>query len=235
MKRQELSVTRASSRVAIIYSVIDIIESVYDEEVPLWEIGVSESVNRPPVGGIVEVEVVYPGRSGVLGEKTVEALGVKVRVRSSEYGAPYYSLEDLYRMAVTLPLREDYSVLKKLAAETARSGVEFIVLYTDKGYAAILEGEHYMVRIPFVKVAAAYHTHPEGACALSWKDLESGLDLMVEGGLGEGAATTSCAALVYRTGFLSENDYLKLREAIVKRRPVDPGSLESVMIERVTY
>ncbi len=235
MKRQELSVTRASIAVAVTYTVIDVIESVYDEEIPLWEIGVSESATRPPQGDVVEVNVYYPGRSGVLGERILESTGVKVRVIAKDWGSPYYSFTDLYRILVMLPLRRDHDLIRKFALETSKTGVEYMILYTDKGYAVILEGELYMVRIPFIKVATAYHTHPEGACNLSWKDLESSLDLMVEGGVGEGAATTSCAAVAYRVGFLSEHDYITLREAIVKKKPVDPGKLESVRLERVTY
>ncbi len=235
VKRQELSVTKASIAVALAYTVIDVIEEVYDEEVALWEIGVGEAAVNPPQGGEIEVDVYYPGRSGVLGERNIDATGIKVRVVAKDWGTPYYSLPDLYRHLVMLPLRKDHDVIRRLAFETSKTGIEYIVLYTDKGYAAILEGELYMVRIPFVKVAVAYHTHPEGACDLSWKDLESSLDLMVEGGVGEGAATISCAAIVYRVEFLGERDYMLLREAIVKKRPVNPGELETVRLERVTY
>ncbi|WP_460123670.1 hypothetical protein [Stetteria hydrogenophila] len=227
--------TRASAAIAIAYSVVDVIESIYEDEVPLWEIGVGGSVLAPPRSSTVIIDVCYPGRSGVLGERKLEPLGVTVRVVAGERGAPEYSLVDLYRAIAMQPLQGDGEVIRRLALETARTGVEYALIYTSQGYAAILEGDVYRVRLPFIKAAVLYHTHPEGACSLSYKDLESSLDLMVEGGVGGGAATTSCAAVAYRVGFVVEDDYIKIREAIVRKKQVNPGELRTVRLERVSY
>ncbi len=233
-KRQELTVTRASRIAAVAYAVIDVVEEVYEEEVDLLGIGVSSKALEEPRGPIWDVRVSYPGRRGLLGERRLDAMGVVVRVSSDPEEMLDYNMADIYRAVALAPLRLDGHRIKKAALETTMTGVEFMFIYTDTGHLAVLEGEEYRVRIPFVKAVAAYHTHPEGSCGLSGKDIESGVDLLSEGGIAEAAATPSCAAVLYRLGFITEDDYIELKRAA--RKPYGkPPRLEAARLELVSY
>ena len=75
----------------------------------------------------------------------------------------------------------------------------------------MLEGEYLRVRIPRVKTVLSIHTHPEGACGLSKADIETGLDLLSEGGVMEAAATPSCAFIMMREGAVSEDAYIRVK------------------------
>jgi len=145
-------------------------------------------------------------------ETEVNGMRVVVEPEESLWGVPASSL---YEEAPREVIKSDSMLLKRLAHTTTMTGVEYIVLYHG-GEAYVLEGEYLRVRIPFAKVAASVHTHPSGGCALSLADVSSALDLLAESGLFEAAATTTCAAVLYRVGPVDEDDYVAAREAILK-------------------
>ena len=236
MKMQMLKVTRGSLRAALLAAVLNVVEDVYEEDVELGEVTVPYwPIEADPrgLGPLVEVTVGYPGREGLLGERTVEAGGFTVRVVSKPDYLGDLSILDYYRHVAVDPLREDARDLRGLAAETARTSVEYMAVYLYDGRVLLLEGETLRVRIPFIEAAAVYHTHPEGGCGFSAKDVESALDLMVAGGVGEAAVTTKCAIVMYRRGFVLEEDYIELRKWL--RKPGRPPSLRSIAVEMVTY
>ncbi len=175
-------------------------------------------------------------RAAVAERIIVEAAGAEIVVEPDPgvWGVP---LESLYRLAPRAVLSGDSSLLKRLAYRTAVDGIEYLVLYPESGEALVLEGEYLRVSVPFARVAASIHTHPEGPCGLSSKDVESALDLLAEGGLFEAAVTTSCAALVYRVGPVQEDDYIIVREALLRRRLDDDKlrRLKSIVFEQASY
>ncbi len=246
MKRQWIKVTRGSLLLAAYYRVIDIIE------------GLSGETDVSPLGYIVQEELLDP--SWVL--ERVESGLLEVRVSHSQGGMEEYeeefslgdrrlvvrltpvrelwgvSLSSLYEAVPGIVLRADSIEFKQLAFETTRSGIEYMGLYLDDGRVAFFEGEFLRVSLPFVKATGSIHTHPEGSCMLSLKDLESGLDLLVEGGLFEAVATSSCAFVMYRLGFVSEDDFFRVKEALLKARGRglrEPLKLESIKFYSLAY
>ncbi len=195
----------ASEEAGVEPSRVEVDESLIDEQ---W---VLESASRG--------EVVVRAR---LPEEYVYEGPVRVVVRPEEslWGV---SAESVYEHVPLAVLQADSAEIKSLAHKTTLTGIEYMVLYTDKGEALILEGEYLRVRIPFVKVVGSVHTHPEGSCGLSKADFSSALDLLAEGGLFEAAATPSCAAMIYRVGLVSEDDYVAAREYLLRLRKDKPG------------
>ena len=236
MKMQMLKVTRGSLKAALLAAILSVVEDSYEEDVELGEVTVPYwplEADPRSLGSLVEVTVGYPGREGLLGERTVEAGGFTVRVVSKSDYLGDLSIVDYYRHVAVDPLRDDARDLRSLAVETTRTGIEYMALYLHDGRMLLLEGEMLRVRIPFIEAAAVYHTHPEGGCGFSAKDVESALDLMVAGGVGEAAVTPKCAIVMYRRGFVLEEDYVGLRKWL--RRPGRPPSLRSVAVEMITY
>jgi len=221
IRRQEIKETVASRLVAAAYAALRALEDSWDESWPLEEALVDwSSVSGRNVR--VWAPWLPPGWR-------VERQGFTVTADESlrePVGAA-----SAYRATILTPLRLDSGLIRSLALETTGSGTEFILLYLETGEVAVLEGERYRVRIPMVDSAVVIHTHPEGACDFSEKDLESALDLFIEGGVGESAATPSCAAIAYRVGLLLEDDLVKAKRYGLASIP----GLRSVSYEKIAY
>lgn len=223
MKRQWLRETRGSLLLAAYSSIIAVVERMADESgaSPLDYTVQEELLDPSWVMERVEsgdLTVKFSPRGGSEGvEEEAEIGGRRVTVRlDADPGLAGTPISRLYESAPVAVLRSDSAEIKALAHETTRSGVEYMVIYLGDGRAAFLEGEAYRVSLPFVEAAGCIHTHPEGSCGLSAKDVESGLDLLVEGGLFEAAATMTCAFAMYRVGFVVEDDYVAVKEALVR-------------------
>ncbi|MCE4600658.1 MAG: hypothetical protein F7C38_03745 [Desulfurococcales archaeon] len=242
-KKQWLESTKASSLLAVYYGIIDLLERLsLDAESPPQALEVDERLldkewlETRISEGLVTVRV-RPPSSGVserLDDRVELASGgpVSIEIVPDEevWGV---RLGSLYEALPSLVLRTDASLYKKLAFETTRSGIEYMGIYTVNGLLAVFEGEHYRVTLPFVKSVASVHTHPEGSCLLSLKDVESGLDLLVEGGLFIAAVTTSCAFVMYRHGLVLEDDFFRVKEALLKAR--GRGSLDSLRLDSIRF
>lgn len=237
MKQQWIEKTRGSRLAAAYYAVVTAIEdeALESEEDPVG-VEVDERLLDPDWVALQLESGRLTVRASVAERLVIEAAGAEIIVEPDPglWGVP---LESLYRLVPRAVLSSDSSLLKRLAYRTAVDGIEYLVLYPEAGEALVLEGEYLRVSVPFARVAASVHTHPEGPCGLSDKDVESALDLLAEGGLFEAAVTTSCAALVYRVGPVQEDDYIAVKEALLKKRLDDDRlrRLKSIVFEHASY
>jgi len=249
-KKQWIEKTRGSEILAILGAVLERIEILSDYlekepsevEVEEWILDVDMVLARI-ASGFLDLRIRAPHQAleeAGISEGQLEISGRAVRLRLSGdpelWGVPASSLYDKLPRAV---LRVDGHIFKRLAFETSRNGIEYMAIYVRDGAVAFFEGEHYRVSLPFVKSLASIHTHPEGACSLSIPDIRSGLDLLVEGGFFEAAATPSCAAVMYRVGLVSEDDYVALKEYLLRagkaRRPQRPPRLNTIVFAMLAY
>jgi len=221
-KEQMLDTTPGSVGMAVLHALIIFVEdhaeetglSLGDFTVP-WRL--KDTLREDPRRIIAWGEaVVYTSRSSEPAVREVEIAGERIELRI-EPGFGDESFLTLYDEPPRI-LRNDRELIRRKAEETTATGVEYMFLYLSDGSVAMFEGEHYRVRLPFVEAAATLHTHPEGACGLSDADIQSGLDLLVSGGLMTGAATPSCIAFMLRKGLVSEEDYLRVKELLYYRR-----------------
>ncbi len=247
-KKQWLESTKAATILSVYYGIIDLLERLsLDAESPPQALEVDERLmdkewleSRIAEGLItVRVRPPSPGVSerlnGIVELANGRPVSIEVVPDDEIWGV---KLGSLYEGLPSLVLRMDASLYKRLAFETTRSEIEYMGIYTVNGLLAVFEGEHYRVTLPFVKSVASVHTHPEGSCLLSLKDVESGLDLLVEGGLFIAAATTSCAFAMYRYGLVLEEDFFRVKEALLKARKKGfTGSLrlDSIRFYSVAY
>ncbi len=242
--------TRGSLIAAVAWAIITLVEEAgFEAEVNPAEVIVDEWLVDPDYllssldRGVVRVRYALPGNAF---GKTIEDLekeyviaGKRVRVVLAHdpdlWGV---GARSLYESLPRQVLHADAGEIKPLASRTSRDGIEYMVIYVDGGDAYFFEGEHYRVRLPFVNAVATIHTHPEGACMMSVHDIESGLDLLVEGGIFEAAATTSCAFVMQRIGPVLEDDFFRVKEVILAARSgrrVELPKLESILFYALSY
>ena len=220
-KTSYLKKTRAAESIAVLWGILTATEDMAEDlGVPLDSITASwrleEEIRDKPREIVRSGATLYSTRIDRSVERTVEVLEGSLRV-TLEPGFGDLGLESLYLLAPRLSSL-DSPLIRGHALETTRNGIEYLMIYLGSGEVAVFEGEAYRVRLPFVPSSASLHTHPEGSCGLSTQDIQSGLDLLVEGGLFEAAATPSCIVFMARIGLVSEEDYIAIREAIVRRR-----------------
>ncbi|MEB3774676.1 MAG: hypothetical protein GSR86_07120 [Desulfurococcales archaeon] len=236
MKYQEASVTPGSRYLAVLYRLVDVLETrlaeYYDpREVLVDETSVSlENVMR---GDRVRLIIYNIGEEGVIDEYQLKDAGTSIVIEARGTSYTGIGYEDLLEIISRAPFRLDKDLIRSLAINTSRSGIEYMLLYTESGLNLRLEGEHLRVRIPFVKTIASIHTHPEGACGLSKADLASGLDLLVEGGVLEASATPTCGFLMYRRGFIDEDDYIAVKTW--RGEVLRDVALKSIVFKRIYY
>ncbi len=238
-KRQWIEVTRGGRIIALYSVLLDLLEELSEESgIPPWEFLLSEKVldlsNAEPGDYLVSYS---PGVSSVKSKSIIinnYKYNIILEPGNVDMGV---SPIDLYEGVPHIVLREDSTIWKKLAFETTMSGIEYMGIYLDDGRVLFVEGEVFRVKLPFIRALASIHTHPEPHCLLSLKDVESGLDLLVEGGLFEAAATQSCAHIMYRIGLVNEDDYIALREFIVSKGKEFSvlSKLSTVKFSRVGY
>ncbi len=230
-KEQKLLRTRASFSLAVLYGALTTLEFLVEDEGLDWE--------RVTFSWSLKDELVYyPER--LLESGRVEFYHSDVGddvYRRYESGSISFdvvlrpgfgdsSIRNLYRASIDL-LMLDKELFRHRAVETSLSGIEYMFIYLETGEVAMFEGERYRVRLPFVSSTANLHTHPEKACGLSKPDVESALDLLVEGGLIAASATPSCVVYLVRVYMVSEDDYTRIKEALYYNRPI-PASLKSL-------
>ncbi len=207
-KREWARVTRASLYLASVYLVVRAIEEAV-EEPDYMSVRVSFSGRPEDLGEGGSLEAVVEGVEGVEGEYELEG-GRLLQVYTGEApsGAP------LYKLMLSLPRavwRLDGAEIRRLARETSERGVEYMVVYFPSGLSVWVEGDVHRVEAPPLRgVVGAVHTHPKGSCGLSRQDALSALDLMVDGGIFEAAATEDCMFYIVRFSLLSEPDYVRL-------------------------
>ena len=214
MKWQEVRVTRGSTYIALVYAVIKFIEGLAETEDELWHSRVPAYLLDPVNGaqkafdlGVVKVYV--PGVGHEADTVSVRGKELTLEVEGDEGGL--VDLGHLYSTAYKVAIGLDRDLAVRLAGETTLSGIEYMLIYDEDGSLTLLEGERLKVRIPRVKAVMTLHTHPEGHCGLSNKDVASALDLLTEGGLASGSVTPSCAAVLYRYGLVDEDEYMAVK------------------------
>ncbi len=243
MKHQENLTTTGSIITAIYYSLIDfietkILEDYADEEDIMVERSIvndaSRLAERIKNGETVDVKVYAPGSATEESEYEIGSGLIVIRVdRSSPIDS--YSYLDLFSLATRVPFIHDSHIIKSYASNTARTRIEYIMLYSTQGDLYMFEGEYDRVSLPFVRVALSIHTHPSlpGSCALSKADVASGLDLLSVGGIGEAAATTYCAFIMYRRGLIDEDTYVNIKSSL--GTVTKPGTIGRVRFEVISF
>ena len=236
--------TRASLGLALTYAIVTVVEFVAEDlDIPLsaftysWRLDEMLAYNPE--------RVLSDGRVVIRSSRVESPLRREVRVGESivtvEIAPGYgeYDIDHLYTSSLRI-IRVDSvtsSMIREKALSTTRDGVEYMFIFVDSGDVAVLEGEHFKVRLPFVKSTATLHTHPEGACGLSKQDVLSGLDVLSSGGLFAAAATPSCIAFMLRRGLVNEDDYIRIREIIHKGeiRRLPATKFETVLFGFTNY
>lgn len=214
MKWQEVRVTRGSTYIALAYAVIKFIEGIAETEEELWQSKVPAYL-LDPVNGTREafgsgvVKVYVPGVGHESDTVSVAGRRLTLEVDGSERGL--VDVGHLYSSAYRGAIGLDRDLAVGLAGETTLSGIEYMLIYDEEGGLTLLEGERLRVRIPRVRAVMTLHTHPEGHCGMSDKDVASAIDLLTEGGLASGSVTPSCAAVLYRYGLVDEEEYVAFR------------------------
>ncbi|MEM1525826.1 MAG: hypothetical protein QW775_01565 [Ignisphaera sp.] len=112
---------------------------------------------------------------------------------------------------------------------------EYMVIFLDRGSAAILEGSPEKVVAPFIPgTVFTCHTHPNTYRALlSKEDARSLLELLSNRGLGSCVISTSSCLVVYRCGPFVLDDYFKLFNAIKDQEYIDIITLSSLGLESI--
>ena len=246
MKEQWIKVTPGSLYAAIAYSVIDAVETHYEGEAWLEEILIprvllepGELLARARRHSTLKIRVSTPGQRGLLGEPRKLENGPTVEVVADPEYEGDASLADLYAAAPYKTLRLDSGIIREAASKTAKTGgIEYLIIYTDGGLLALLEGEVHRVSIPFLHAILTVHTHPPGHCGLSLADAKSAIDLLAEGGLAEAAATATCIVIMRRQGLVLEEDYIAIKGLRGRKGdPFNPSSLKltSIKLEVLYY
>ena len=120
------------------------------------------------------------------------------------------SLVEAHDIILRRFLAELRSEILGLAYKSIRDNKEYLLQVLGSGDILILEGGRAMISIPLVKGIISLHTHPNDFCMFSYKDVESFLDFLIEGGLFAGSLSTKCIAGFLRTRLIDENDYINL-------------------------
>lgn len=207
-KRQWVSATDGALVAAVVFSVVRVFEESLDDPDP-WATYTDLELDPGRWGDVIDVRL-WGGAGGVGGEVEIEDRGVVVRV-SEGRGLKGRPLASLYSSLAYRVAALDSGLIRELAWETSRTGVEYILIYLPTGSVAVLEGEVLRVDIPFVESVGQIHTHPSGACALSRADVESGLDSLAEGAIFEAVATDDCIFYMARVGLVGEDDYIRVK------------------------
>ena len=243
LKHQENLTTTGSIMMATYYSLIDFIETkILEDYADEDDIMVDRSIiddasrlaERIRSGETVEIPVYAPDSATEESEYMIGSGLIVVRAyRSNPIDA--YSYLDLFSLAARAPFIYDSHVIKSYASITARTRIEYIMLYSVHGDLYVFEGEYDRVSLPFVRVAFSVHTHPSlpGSCALSKADVASGLDLLSVGGIGEAATTTYCAFIMYRKGLVDEDTYINIKASL--GNVTKPGTTGRVRFEVISF
>ena len=243
LKHQENLTTTGSVITAIYYSLIDfietkILEDYADEEDIVVDRSIVEDASRLAErikgGETVEIPVYAPDSATEESEYEIGSGLLVVRAQRSD-PIDAYSYLDLFSLTTRIPFIHDSHIIKSYASNTARTRIEYIMLYSVYGDLYVFEGEYDRVSLPFVRVALSIHTHPSlpGSCALSKADVASGLDLLSVGGIGEAAATTYCAFIMYRRGLIDEDTYINIKASL--NTVTKPGIIGRVRFEVISF
>lgn len=177
------------------------------------------------------LDVDVSGANWVSGyELTLEDLMVRVLVKPARLRGGV-KLRSVYELVPEVALRFDNSLLTNLSKRTTLDGVEYIALYTSKGFIVVLEGDVHRVTIPYVEALGVIHTHPEGACGFSEADVRSTAYALADLTLFEAIVTPTCAFYIARVGFVDEVDF----ETLLNNRGgiVEPVNLATVKMRKL--
>lgn len=233
MRSQRMTVTRGSRVLAILGSIIRFVE-LDAEELNVDDVMVCFPSNPNSYLDLMEevIEVRVTGAPWVEdGEINLDNVDVRISVKRGVRSGYCLTLRDLYVELPKITIVSDLAVLKPLSYATSRTGVEYMVLYREEGYAILLEGERLHVTIPYLESLGVVHTHPEGSCAFSEADIRSATYTLSDLALFEAIVTPTCSLYIARIGFLDEHDFEKL----LNHRGVisEPLRLNTIMIERI--
>ncbi|MDP8003001.1 MAG: hypothetical protein ACP5I6_00745 [Caldisphaera sp.] len=233
-KFQTYTKTNGSIILAIINKVILSIENSFDESYNLFDAKVEKnlieenSLRQLIKNKRIELKVDVPWEFDTIED---EANNMEIKIIKDKYLKNFVSIKDLYSFVPLIPYKFDLEIIKNFSRKTTESNIEYLMLYDYNSNLTILEGELLRVKIPFVKVIYNMHTHPYGHCGLSQQDINSGLDLLSEGGLSTSASTENCAVAMFRQGLVIENDYIKIKEL---KGNIDEN-LSSIKFEKILY
>ncbi len=231
-KYQDLKVTEASLIISLLYKLVTILEDTYDDAYDLFDASININ-DITPLGMITKKREIKIGVNTPWDfEDVEEEIGnKKLRIVKERYVRSHVSIKKIYNLIPLIPYKYDINIIKELARKTTSTGIEYLLLYDESSNLTILEGELFRVRLPFVKVIYSMHTHPLGHCGLSQPDVNSGLDLLSEGGISSSASTENCAAIMHRIGLVLEDDYIKIKSS----KGEVSGNLTSIKFSKIIY
>ncbi len=232
---QEIKTTTGSVLLAIAWSIIDYIErdALENDVDPRGYLIRAPELERALEGFSSRLpRKVRVGVSPYPGDYSVELYN-GVIVVFEELDGDGLGYEAFVNSVYRLPFIYDKGVIRGSALITSSTGTEYMFLYLSDGRLVHLEGARYKVSIPFLKnTVSSLHTHPEGSCMLSYADVDSALDSLVNGSILSGAATSRCAVILRRKGILTEDDYVELKRfSNFLRKKSDRRTLETRIYE----
>ncbi|MCE4608680.1 MAG: hypothetical protein F7B61_07000 [Caldisphaeraceae archaeon] len=231
-KYQDLKVTEASLIISLLYRLITALEDTYDDAYDLFNASINAN-DITPIDMIAKKREIRVGVNAPWDFENVEEEidNRKLKIVKERYARNHVSIEKVYSLIPLIPYKYDINIIKEFARKTTSTGIEYLLLYDENSNLTILEGELFRVRLPFVKVIYNMHTHPLGHCGLSQPDVNSGLDLLSEGGISSSASTENCAVIMHRVGLVLEDDYIKIKSSKGKVG----GNLTSIKFSKIIY
>ncbi len=232
-KEEKIFTTRASVSLAVLNAILNTVENIIEEyDLDINDLslrwGSIDSILNPSEN--IYIKIYYKYNININENIIINNNNINLSINEGYGDLRFLTLYDLVEKII---LQDAFEYAIK-ASYTTRTGIEFIFYYLDDGRIAMFEGEYHRVRLPKVRAVASVHTHPESACGLSKQDIESGLDLLAEGGLLLGAATTRCMAIMRRRFMVSEEDYLKIKEYLLNKK-VNFKKLDTLVFNVIRY
>ncbi|AFZ71129.1 hypothetical protein Calag_1422 [Caldisphaera lagunensis DSM 15908] len=230
-KYQETRITNGSLILSIINKIILKIEDTYDDNYNLFDAKIDYKIKdidyllKKLKDNVIDLKINTPWD---FKDHIEEINDKKIIIKNDTNLKNYISIKDLYDFIPYIPFHTDLSIINSFTQKTTSSNIEYLFLYDYNGYLSILEGETLKVKIPFIKVAYNMHSHPNGHCGFSLPDINSGLDLLSEGGLASSVVTERCALVMYRQGLVIEDDYIN-----IKSRKYE--NLKSIKFIKIVY
>ncbi|MGB9831872.1 MAG: hypothetical protein ACPLSP_07360, partial [Fervidicoccus fontis] len=120
-------------------------------------------------------------------------------------------LESSYSEYLNMVLRELADLLIQVVKRTDSIDTEHALFLTKEGDLIVLEGERQKVVLPELKTCLFLHTHPNGVCLPSKRDIQSASSFFMNGGILFLILSSRCFFSMYRSSLINENDVYALK------------------------